>query len=145
MRRALFVALVAALHLAYLAPSSGAMWAERHIVDITTDGSGAATSYTPEVTGALLTIVYVKDGGANPFANGVDFTITLENTGLNCWTEADVNSSKTVHVRVAAATAAGAASTLTEVPITVAKERVKIVIAQGGATKVGRFYVVVGG
>ena len=123
---------------------AGAYFAEKHIVDITTDGSGNATGFTPYVTGGVLTIVYVKDG-TTPFTDGVDFTITLENTGLNCWTEANVNASKTVHVRVAAATAAGAASTLTEVPISAANERVKIAIAQGGAAKLGRFFVIVGG
>jgi hypothetical protein len=120
------------------------MYAERHIVDVTTDGSGAATAFTPEITGAILSVVYVKDGGANPFTNGVDFAITLEATGQNIWTEADVNASKTVHPVTAAAVAAGSASALSEVRHVAAKDRVKIVIAQGGATKVGRFHVVVG-
>lgn len=121
------------------------MLVERHIVDLVTDSGGAATGYTPEIMGAILSIVYVKDGGANPFANGVDVAITLDGTGQNVWTESDVNASKAVHPRVVSATAAGVASTITEVPIVAGRDKVKIVIAQGGSVKSGRFHVLVGG
>lgn len=117
------------------------MYAERHIVPVTTDGSGNATVYTGYATGAVLTIIYTK----NNFSAGVDFAITADQSGLNIWTENDVNASKTVHPRVAAATAAGVASTLTEVPLCVANERVKIVISSGGAATTGTFQVIVGG
>lgn len=114
-------------------------YAERHTVAITTAAGGTATAYTPVVTGRVLNIRYIKDD----FADGVDFAITAETSGLNLWTENNVNASKTVSPVQAAHLATGAASTLTEAPIFVAFERIKIVIAEGGATKSGTFLVVV--
>lgn len=124
------------------------MAVRRHTIDITTDGSGNATVYSPIVSGIIQQIAYVKDGGANPFANGVDFTITLEATGENVWTQADVNASAVVAPRqpthsqagVAALYAAGGTGVFAA--IGVSRDRVKFAIAQGGATKVGRFYLV---
>ncbi|MCS3761284.1 hypothetical protein [Bradyrhizobium centrosematis] len=49
------------------------MTTRRFIVNVTTDGSGNATVYTPFISGRITAIHYIKDGGANPFANGVDF------------------------------------------------------------------------
>lgn len=121
------------------------MYAERHTVSLTTDGSGDATGYTPVVTGAVLAVIYTKDGGADAFANGVDFDVTLEATGEVVWDEDNVNSSKTVRPLAAAALTTGAASTITELPIVACHDRVKVKVAQGGDTKVGSFTVVVGG
>ena len=45
------------------------MFAERHVVEITTDASGAGVGYTPVLTGAMQTIRYVKDSGADAYAN----------------------------------------------------------------------------
>jgi hypothetical protein len=120
------------------------MHAERYVVDITTNGSGAATSYTPEVKGAILSISYVKDS-VTSFTDGVDFAITLETTGQNVWSEDNVNATKTVYPVAAAAVPAGTASALTETRIVAAQDRVKIAITNGGAAKLGRFHVVVGG
>jgi hypothetical protein len=120
------------------------MHAERHVVTVTTDADGDATSYTPVLTGRVLAIVYVKDGSA-AYADGVDFTITAEATGQSLWTDTNVNSAETVYPLAAANLGAdGAASTLTEVPIALANDRVKIVVASGGDTKVGTFHVIVG-
>ena len=114
-------------------------YVEDHTVPVTTDSGGNATVYTPSVTGKIQQIVYTKD----TFANGVDFTITLEDTDQNLWTESNVNASKTVNPLTAADLESGSASVLTEVGIFAAFERVKIVIAQGGDTLAGSFQIIV--
>lgn len=122
------------------------MTMRRIVVSVTTDGSGVATAYTPPISGKLHSVSYVKDGGANPFADGVDLTITKESTGEGIWTEANVNATAhrspraAIHTTagVAALYAAGGVAVLDEIAI--ARERIKIVIAQGGATKVGAFH-----
>lgn len=118
-------------------------------VSVTTDGSGAATAYSPPLSGKVVAIHYVKDGGANPFANGVDFTITAEATGETLWAESDVNASASRYPRVGTHSTAGVASlyasggTAVTDLIRMSRDRVKIVIAQGGATKAGAFTIVV--
>ena len=125
------------------------MYAERHVVTIVTDAAGAGTGYTPVVSGRVLTVVYVK-AGSSPYAAGVDFTITAEATGENLWTETNVNASAVRAPRQPTHDAAGAASLYAaagepvEAPIVLAKDRVKIVIAQGGDTLTGTFHVIVG-
>lgn len=117
---------------------------QRHVVAVTTDGSGDAIAYTPAgVSGKIVSIRYVK----TDFADGVDFTITSEATGETIWTEANVNASKTCVPRaathgtdgVAALYAAGGAAVLNRIAL--ANDRVKIVVASGGASKVGAFHV----
>ena len=116
------------------------MFAQRLTVAVTTDGAGAATSYSTALTGQIKAIVYVK----TDFANGVDFAITLEATGETLWTGTNVDASATVYPVTAATVAStGAASVLLQVPIVAANDRVKIIISSGGATKTGTFYVVV--
>lgn len=121
----------------------------RYTVKITTDGSGNATAYTPRVAGKIHSVHYIKDGGANPFTNGVDFAVTAEATGENIWTESDVNASAVRYPRAATHSQAGAAALYAAGGVgvldrvAVAGDRLKIVIAQGGATKVGKFMVLV--
>lgn len=123
----------------------------RYQISLTTDGSGDATGYSPRISGKIHSIQYVKDGGANPFANGVDFAITAEATGENIWTESDVNASAVRYPRAPTHSQAGVASlyaaagTAVQAPVGLASDRVKIAIAQGGATKVGKFHVLVDG
>lgn len=119
------------------------MGARRYTVDVTTDGSGAATVYTPTVRGWVASIHYLKDG-ANPFANGVDWVISDDITGEAVWTGTDVNASAVVRPRPATHDNTGAARLYaaggTAVPsMHYVSGRIKIVVAQGGATKVGRF------
>lgn len=124
-------------------------YAERQAVTITTAADGTATAYTPVITGRILNIVYQKPGSL-PFDVGVDFTITSEATDQTIWTEVDVNASKTVAPRQATHDTAGVASLYAatgepvEDTISVAKDRVKIAIAQGGNAKTGTFIVIVG-
>ena len=121
---------------------------ERHTVTVTTAGGGAATAYTDRpVQGRLFRVVYTKDD----FAAGVDFTITLEDSGQNVWTEADVNASKSINPLQPMQDNAGADVTWDGTrkmhgPIIACRpERVKIVIAQGGDTKSGTFVFYTGG
>lgn len=122
------------------------MHIERHVVTLVTDASGDATGYSPVVTGVICAIHYVK----TDYDNGVDFTITAEATGETVWTESNVNASKSCYPRAATHSTAGvaalyaAAGTAVNDVIAVAKDRIKIVVAQGGNVKTGAFYVLVG-
>ena len=121
------------------------MYCKQHAVALTTDGDGGATGYTPVVRGRILQIRNVKDD----FAAGVDFTVTLETSGTAVWAQLNVNASATVLPRQAAHSAAGVAAEYADgypvlEPVYVDGERVKIVVAEGGDTKSGTLYVLVG-
>lgn len=112
-------------------------------VAVETDADGAAEAYSPQIGGMLSQIRYVK----TDFADGVDFTITAEDTGETLWTESDVNASKTVAPRQAthstsgvAALYAGGGSAVND--MIAVSGRIKIVIASGGDTKAGTFHFV---
>lgn len=112
-------------------------YVERHTVSVTTDSGGDATGYTPVVTGEIVAIKYNK----TDFADGVDVAVTGEESGILIWTGTNVNASVEVAPVKAATLNTGAASTLTERPIAVATERIKIVVSSGGDTKTGSFQV----
>lgn len=121
------------------------MYTERHSVTMTTDGDGAATGYTPVITGRIINVIYAK----TDFADGVDIVASLEATGQIVWDEDNVNASKTVAPRQATTDTLGVASLYAaggepvEDYIVAAHDRVKIVIAAGGDTKTGTFTVIV--
>jgi len=104
-----------------------------------TDGSGDATVYTEKVNGLLSTIQYVK----TDYTDGVDFTITEEDTGLALWTGTNVNAATSISPRRPTTDALGAASLYAAtgepvedlIPIA---GRIKVVIAAGGAAKTGQ-------
>lgn len=117
----------------------------KQTVPVTTAVGGAATVYSDYITGRILEIRYVK----TDFADGVDFTITLETSGIAVWSQLNVNASATVLPRQAAHSTAGVAAEYATgfpvlEPIYVAHERVKIVIAAGGDGKLATFIIVVG-
>jgi len=122
------------------------MFAERHVVTLTTDESGDATGYTPVITGRILDIIYAK----TDFADGVDFTITLEATAQALWSGTNVDTSANVAPRQPTHASDGTASLYAaggepvEDHIVAVNDRVKIVVAQGGDTKTGTFHIVVG-
>lgn len=124
------------------------MYVERHLVTPITASDGSATSYTPVLTGRLISIQYAKHATLN-YTDGVDFTITAETTGQSLWVDTNVNASETVAPRQPTHDSAGAASLYAaggepvEDYICLANERVKIVIAAGGDTKQGNFYITV--
>lgn len=124
-------------------------YVQREVVDITTDAGGDGTGYTGVVTGRVLAIRYVADG-TNPYANTADFTVTAEASGLSVVTVTNESGSNTYYPRAATVSTANAAAlyaaggTAVNDCIPVAQERVKIVVAQGGNTKTGRFHVYIG-
>lgn len=123
----------------------------RYKVTVTTAADGSATAYSPRLAGKIHSIQYVKDtasAGANAYADGVDFAITAETTGENVWTQSNVNASVTVYPRAPTSDRAGVASlyagsgTAVQDKVGVV-DRLKIVLAQGGNTKVGAFQILV--
>lgn len=116
------------------------MYVERKVVSLTADGTGAATGYTPTVTGRVVGIAIVVPG-ANGIDNTADFTITAEATGEPIVTITNQNGTGYYYPRspthdTAGATALyAAAGTNVRDAVHVANDRVKIVLAQGGAGK----------
>lgn len=119
----------------------------RFTVPVTTDGSGNATVLSPRLAGKIHSIIYVKDLTI-PYTDGVDFTMTAEKTGENVWTQANVNASVAVYPRAPVSSQTGVASlyatsgTAIQDKIGIV-DRLKIVLAQGGANKAGVFHILV--
>ncbi|MFZ5736315.1 MAG: hypothetical protein ACOY6K_05470 [Pseudomonadota bacterium] len=117
----------------------------RYKVTVTTAADGTATAYTPRLSGKINQIEYVK----TDFADGVDFTITGEATGIGLWTESNVNAAavraprQPTHSQVGVALLYAASGTAVADRIALASDRVKIAIAQGGNAKSGTFHVLV--
>lgn len=126
------------------------MYVERHTLAVTTDGSGDATVFTDVVRGWLHQIRYVPDG-ASPLATGADVDLTGEASGLVLWNEDDIGTSAieraprqpTHDVAGVASLFAGAGEPV-EDRFAVADERLKLVVAQGGAAKSGTFHIWIG-
>ena len=109
---------------------------------------GAGQGYTPNATGRVLAIRYVKDG-SNGYSNDSTFTLTNEATGANVRTQSSVNASATVCPRQPTHSTAGVAATYdgtraVNEPCDLANERLSIAVTSGGNSKTGTFYVTVG-
>lgn len=121
---------------------------QRVAVTVTTNSSGDGTGYAEVGSGgSVLGVRYVK----NDYANGVDFVITDDTTGMAILTATDVNASATYYPRAQIHdTADGTVMTLNGTqkqvaPVPVgAGGRIKVVVAQGGATKSGTFHFLLG-
>jgi hypothetical protein len=117
-------------------------------VTATSDGSSVGTHYTPYATGYIESVQYVKDG-TTPYTDGVDFTITLEATSEDVWGDTNINASEVVRPRAATCSTAGvaavyvAAGAAVNDRIAMSRDRVKIVLAQAGASKTGTFVITV--
>ena len=123
------------------------MFVKRETVVVTTVANGSATSYSIPINGRLLSIQYVKD----TFAAGVDFTITTETTAQQLWREDSVDASAIQRPRVKVNNSVHGDVYYNDESdeeimdyIHVADERIKIVIANGGGTKSGTFYITYG-
>lgn len=121
-----------------------------YTVALTTDGSGDATGYTEPATGFVRAIRYIPNA-STPLDTNADLTVTGNTTGIGVVTKANIGTSAfTVMPRGATASAVdGSALTFDGTRavndlIPVANEAVKVVIANGAATKSGTFYVYVG-
>lgn len=121
------------------------MGIRKFTITVTTAADGSATGYTPYFSGKIEQVRYIK----TDFADGVDFTTTLDGTGQTVWTESNVNAAVTKAVRMAIAGTDGVASlfagggTAVQDKIAVSRDRVKWVIASGGNTKTGALEVIV--
>ncbi len=122
------------------------MYCERHDVTVTTTVGGDATGYTPVLTGTVAQIRYVP--AAAPLDVATDCTISGETSGLVLYSTADLGlSAFTIAPRQATHTTAGVAAVFIAAgqavlaPIAVAGERIKILIANGGATTTGTFSI----
>ncbi|HYE20973.1 MAG TPA: hypothetical protein VEA69_21180 [Tepidisphaeraceae bacterium] len=122
------------------------MHAERQSIALTTAADGSCTAYSTPVTGRILTVAYVK----TDFADGVDFTITLENTGEAILTLTNQNTAGVFYPRVPIDDETGAdalyaaGGTKLRDYVVAANDRVKVIVAAGGDTKTGTIKIVVG-
>ena len=119
-------------------------------VTLTTASDGSVTGYIPgaaAITGRIITIIYDKDG-TTPYAAGVDFAITLDNSSEGMWTECNVGASATrsprqaTHDTVGVASLYAAAGEPVEGPIVMVADRLRIAITSGGDAKTGQFTLV---
>lgn len=109
---------------------------QTRVVDVVTEADGSFTGYTDLVKGRLIKVQYVK----TDFADGVDFTITGEDTGQNIWVEINVNAAVTKYLQAQVYDGdSGAAIVGASAPIWLNNERIKVVIASGGNAKIGQF------
>lgn len=126
------------------------MYVERHEIAVLTDASGDFEGFTPVVSGRVLQVRYIPDG-TSPLATGADLDITGEGSGVVVAGHDDIGTAAfTRAYRQATHGADGSASLYAatgepvESAVVVAQERVKLVIANGGAAKAGVFHVYVG-
>lgn len=110
-----------------------------------TTGTATGTGYSPWLSGYIESIQYVKDD----FSNGVDFTITADETGESILALTDQNDSGTWRPRAATHSVAGVAAvyasggTAVNDRIALGRDRVKIAVAQGGNGTSGTFIIAV--
>lgn len=120
-------------------------YVKRHHKTVTTAADGSATVYTGEITGKIVSITYTK----TDYDAGVDFAITGEDSGIDIWSQNDVNSTVTVAPKMPTHTQAGVANdTAGDVllsDIYIAQERIEIKITGGGSANVGDFDIIVAG
>lgn len=111
-------------------------------------GTATATAYSPYLSGFIESIEYVK-AGSGGYSDGVDLTVTAEATGEAILSLTDMNASVVKRPRAPTHSTAGVASvyasggTAVNDRIALARDRVKIAIAQGGNGKTGTFVITV--
>lgn len=107
---------------------------------ITTDGSGDATVYLgSRLRGRVHAIQYV----AGTLDAGTDLVITGETTGVAILTDSPAAGEWFYPRAFPNAVTTGAAGTVATEDVHVLNERIKVVVAQGGATKTGSIKVFV--
>jgi hypothetical protein len=106
---------------------------KRYAVSVTTAADGSATAYSPRVSGLLFAAHYVPDG-STPYDNTVDMTITSEATGQSLVARTNVAGTASLYA---------AGGTAIQDRIALGNDRIKIVLAQGGNAKTGKFHFLV--
>lgn len=121
-------------------------------VAVTTDGSGVASVVSDmPALGRILQMRYTPDG-TNPLATGADLTVTLNESGVNVVTKADIGTSaftlaprQPVQNSTDGSAALYAAGGTAQVDFVYSGgERLKVAIAQGGSAKSGVFEFLIG-
>ena len=108
----------------------------RYEIAITTDADGAATVYSErKTTGRVVALKYVP----GTIDTGAGLTITGETTGVAVLTKASAGVSTVWFYPLAISNQVsdGAASAISEVPVHLFSERLKVVVASGGAAAAG--------
>ena len=126
------------------------MFIQRHELDLTVNADGDATVYTSTtVTGRVLQLRYVPHA-STPLDTNADVTITGETTGVAIATLSNIGLSaftkvprQATHGVTGTGLVYAAADAVSE-PVYLADERVKVIVASGGASKIGTLFVTVG-
>ena len=125
---------------------------ERYEINVTTDASGDATGLSNKpVTGRVLQMRYIPDG-SDPLDAGADIVVSGQITGQPILTQANIGSnafSKAPRQPIhgsddGAASVYAAAGEPVEDFIYLAKEKIRLVVAQGTSAKTGKFIFWVG-
>lgn len=123
------------LGLALLLAPAVAPAANTSSISVTTDSSGDATVFSQVINGRVIYISY-EDG----FDDTADFTITVESTGEGLWTQTNRTAAQVVAPTKLVQDQVGVDTTQRDYVWAIAT-RIKIVVAQGGATKTAVFEV----
>jgi hypothetical protein len=106
-------------------------------VTVATIADGSGTGYTAAIRGRIIAVKYTKVD----YPDGVDFTITTEDSLRDVWVDTNINATEAVSPKELNDGTTGSDLTGVYDHVRVFNERVKIVIAAGGDTKTGAFTV----
>lgn len=112
----------------------------RTSIALATDGSGDCTAYSVDVAGLVLGFYYDRGNLDN---STTDITVTENDTGAPLLTLTNVTASSRYRPRVATHDVNGVATGALDAPAVVGK--IKVVVAQGGASKAGTLHVYIDG
>ena len=109
---------------------------------------GATATAGDHVNGAVWEVYYIPaTSTGSRFASTADITWSLERNNQAVFTLTDTTATAAVFraPRQAAYGATGAALSRTETQVAVAQDRIKVSVAQGGASKTGTVGIIIGG
>ncbi len=125
------------------------MFIDRQVLTLSVDASGDATVYSERVTGRVLQVRYVPHA-TTPLDTGADLTITGEDTTVAIATLTNIGTSaftkvprQPVHGVTGTALVYAGTDAVAEPPY-IAGERIKVVVVQGGVSKVGTLHILIG-